>query len=72
MEQKLQKQVAIVTGASSGIGAGCARELAKAGAIVVLNHPVEATKEMAENVVQEILNEGGKAIVYKCDVSKEE
>lgn len=72
MEKKLQKQVAIVTGASSGIGAGCARELAKAGASVVVNYPVEATRKMAENVVHEIINEGGKAIAYKCDVSKEE
>jgi glucose 1-dehydrogenase len=72
MEKKLQKQVAIVTGASSGIGAGCARELAKAGATVVINYPVEGTKKMAEKVVQEIVDEGGKAIAYKCDVSKEE
>jgi glucose 1-dehydrogenase len=72
MEKKLQKQVAIVTGAGSGIGAGCARELAKAGASVVVNYPVEGTKTMAEKVVQEIVDEGGKAIAYKCDVSKEE
>jgi glucose 1-dehydrogenase len=72
METKLQKQVAIVTGGSSGIGAGCARELARSGATVVINYPVEATKKMADAVVQEIVNKGGNAIAYKCDVSKEE
>ncbi len=46
MEKKLQDQVAIVTGASSGIGAGCAKELAKAGATVVVNYPVASTKDM--------------------------
>jgi len=72
MEKKLQDQVAIVTGSSSGIGAGCAKELAKAGATVVVNYPVIQTKEMAEKVVAEIASDGGKAIAYKCDVSKED
>jgi len=40
MKQKLEGQIAIVTGASSGIGAGCARELAEAGATIVVNYPV--------------------------------
>lgn len=72
MEKKLQKQVAIVTGASSGIGAGCAKEMAKAGATVVVNYPVDSTRDMAEKIAQEIVDEGGTAISYKCDVSKEE
>ncbi len=72
MEKKLQDQVAIVTGASSGIGAGCAKELAKAGATVVVNYPVASTKDMAEQVVAEIAENGGKAIAYKCDVSRED
>lgn len=71
MEKKLQGQVAIVTGASSGIGAGCANELAKAGATVIVNYPVASTKEMAEQVVAEIAKNGGSAIAYQCDVSKE-
>jgi glucose 1-dehydrogenase len=70
--KKLDKQVAIVTGASSGIGAGCAKELAKAGAIVVVNYPVPAGQAMAEQVVEQIVADGGRAITYKCDVSKEE
>ena len=48
---KLEGQVAIITGASSGIGAGCAKELAKAGAAVVINYPVPGAKAMAEAVV---------------------
>lgn len=72
MEKKLQDQVAIVTGASSGIGTGCAKELAKAGAVVVVNHPVAATKPMADSVVTEILADGGRATSYQCDVSKED
>jgi glucose 1-dehydrogenase len=71
MKRKLEGQVAIVTGASSGIGAGCARELAKAGATVVVNYPVASTKEMAQKVVDEIAANGGTAITYQADVSKE-
>jgi len=71
-KKKLQDQVAIVTGASSGIGAGCAKELAKAGAAVVVNYPVPAGKAMADQVVEEIVANGGRAISYKCDVSKED
>jgi glucose 1-dehydrogenase len=71
MTNKLQGQIAIVTGASSGIGAGCAKELAKAGATVVVNYPVASTKVMAEQVVQEIAANGGKAMSIQADVSKE-
>jgi glucose 1-dehydrogenase len=72
MEKKLKGQVAIVTGASSGIGAGCAIELANAGATVIVNYPIPGAKEMAQAVVDEIAANGGSAITYKCDVSKEE
>jgi len=72
MEQKLQGQVAIVTGASSGIGAGCAKALAAAGATVVVNHPAEATKAAAQAVLDEIIAGGGKGMIYQCDVSKED
>jgi len=72
MQRKLNEQVAIVTGASSGIGAGCAKEMANAGATVVVNYPVPQGKEMAETVVAEIIANGGRAMSYKCDVSKEE
>lgn len=72
MEGKLKDQVAIVTGASSGIGAGCARELAKAGATVIINYPLAAVKEMADKVAADIIAAGGRAITYQCDVSKED
>ena len=71
MEKKLQNQVAIVTGASSGIGAGVAKSLAAAGASVVVNYPVQATKEAADAVLAEIIAAGGKGITSQCDVSKE-
>jgi len=72
MDKKLDGQIAIITGSSSGIGAGCAKEMAKAGATVVVNYPVPGAKEMAETVVADITANGGVAISYKCDVSKEE
>jgi glucose 1-dehydrogenase len=72
MYKKLHDQVAIITGASSGIGAGCAIEMAKAGATVVVNYPIPQGKDMAEKVVAEIIADGGRAMSYKCDVSKED
>ncbi|WP_153799153.1 SDR family oxidoreductase [Foetidibacter luteolus] len=72
MEKKLQDQIAIVTGASSGIGAGCARALAGAGATVVINYPAARSKEKVSKVADGIVAEGGKAIIYQADVSKED
>ncbi|MHA4812319.1 SDR family oxidoreductase [Flavitalea flava] len=71
MEKKLAGQIAIVTGASSGIGAGVSRALAAAGATVVVNYPVAATLSAAEGVLTDIKNAGGTGICYQCDVSKE-
>ncbi len=72
MEKKLQNQVAIVTGASSGIGEACAIGLAEAGASVVVNYPVAAAKPMADDVVSAITSAGNVATGYQCDVSKED
>jgi glucose 1-dehydrogenase len=71
MQNKLKDQIAIVTGASGGIGAGCAAELAAAGATVVVNYPKATSKEKAEQVVSGITIAGGKAISFQCDVTVE-
>src|SRR5437868_6904659 len=66
---KLKGQTAIVTGASSGIGAGVAKALAAEGASVVINHSASAGK--AEEVLSEIKAAGGDGFVCKADVSNE-
>jgi 3-oxoacyl-[acyl-carrier protein] reductase len=65
---KLKDQVAVVTGASKGIGAGIAKALAAEGASVVVNY--SSSKEGADKVVAEITKNGGKAIAVQGDVSK--
>ncbi len=55
-----------------GIGAGVSKALAAAGAKVIVNYPVPATKDAAELVLDEIKAEGGEGSTYQCDVSKEE
>jgi glucose 1-dehydrogenase len=71
-DQKLSGQVAIVTGASSGIGAGVSVALAAAGAIVVVNYPAAGSQSAATAVLDEILSQGGSGMTYRCDVSKED
>jgi 3-oxoacyl-[acyl-carrier protein] reductase len=66
--KKLENKVAIVTGASKGIGADIAKHLAAAGASVVVNY--SSSKEGADKVVAEITKAGGKAIAVKANVSK--
>ena len=65
---ELKGKVAIVTGASKGIGAGIAKGMAEAGASVVVNYA--SSKEGADRVVSEIADRGGKAFAAHGDVSK--
>src|SRR5216684_681212 len=65
---KLTNKVAVVTGASKGIGAGIAKGLAAEGAAVVVNYA--SSKEGADRVVAEITKQGGKAVAVQGDVSK--
>lgn len=65
--KKLENKVAVVTGASKGIGAAIAKGLAAAGASVVVNYA--SAKAGAEQVVAEITATGGKAIAVQANVS---
>jgi 3-oxoacyl-[acyl-carrier protein] reductase len=67
---KLTGKVAVVTGASKGIGASIAEYLADAGASVVVNYA--SSKSGADAVVARIVAKGGKAIAVQGDVSKQE
>src|SRR3978361_2092145 len=69
MSQKLAGKVAVVTGASKGIGASIALHLAAEGAAVVVNYA--SSKAGAERVVQEIAGNGGKAIAVQANVAKQ-
>ncbi len=68
MAKELAGKVAIVTGASKGIGAGIAKLLADKGATVAVNY--STSKEGAERVVSEITCNGGKAVAVQANVSR--
>src|SRR6266571_4396254 len=66
--KRLAGKVAVVTGASKGIGAGIAKQLAAEGAAVVVNYA--SSKSDADKVVDEISKRGGKATAVQGDVAK--
>ena len=66
--RKLEDKVAIVTGASKGIGASIAKHLAAEGAAVVVNYA--SSREGADRVVAEIVRAGGRAIAIQADLAK--
>jgi 3-oxoacyl-[acyl-carrier protein] reductase len=68
MSKKLANKIALVTGASKGIGAGIAKALADEGATVVVNY--SSSKAAAEKVVADIEKAGGKALAVQGDFSK--
>jgi 3-oxoacyl-[acyl-carrier protein] reductase len=70
MSKKLEGKVAVVTGASKGIGAEVARHLAGEGARVVVNYA--SSKAGAEKVVADITAKGGRAVAVQADVARPE
>lgn len=72
LKDLLKGQVAIVTGASSGIGTGVALSLAAAGATVVVNHSSKHSRPEADSVLKDITDAGGKGMIIQCDVRQEE
>jgi glucose 1-dehydrogenase len=69
MKKKLEGQIAIITGASSGIGAGVAKALAQEGAKVVVNY--SSSEDKARKVLEEIQSAGGEGCITHADVSNE-
>jgi 3-oxoacyl-[acyl-carrier protein] reductase len=66
--KRLADKVAVVTGASKGIGAAIAKQLAAEGAAVVVNY--SSSKQGAERIVAEITKDGGKAVAVQANVAK--
>ena len=70
MTKRLTGKVALVTGASKGIGAGIALRLAEEGAVVIVNY--NSSREGADRIVAEITRKGGKAVAVHGNLAKPE
>ena len=67
MDQTMEGKIAVVTGASRGIGKAIAVKLASKGATVVINY--NGSRERAEEVKNEVESAGGKAVIIQCNVA---
>jgi len=67
-EQPLKGRTVLITGASRGIGAAAAKRLARGGAAVVVNY--HKNKQAAEEVLHEIVNAGGRGMIFQADVTR--
>ncbi len=72
MKISLSNQVAIITGSSSGIGAGIAKSMAESGATVLINYPFAGAFSDAEAILKEIIDASGNGMLCMCNVSKED
>ena len=67
---KLEKKRALVTGSSSGIGAGVALAFAREGADVIINYPTPKQQEAAEKIAEQVRSAGRKSKAIQADVSE--
>lgn len=71
MGKQLEGQIALVTGSSSGIGAGIAVAFAEAGATVIINYHSDKSLTCAEEVLEKVKNTGANGVIHQCNISEE-
>jgi len=72
MGKQLEGQIALITGSSSGIGAGIAVAFAQAGATVIINYHNDKSLTGAEAVLEKVKNAGANGIIHQCNISEEQ